>query len=60
MAWGIDALNGPVLTANDVAMFDEMVGVKVHVATLFDLHTLFHFAGAMRSIGVGRRAGFCL
>ena len=60
VAWGVDALDCPIVTANYVTVFHEMVRLKIHIAALFYLHPLFHFARTMRSIGVGRRARFCL
>ena len=60
MTRGIDTFYGPILSLDDIAMGEKVIGIKVHVAALLNLHSLLYFAGAMRTVGVGGRAGFGL
>ena len=60
MPWCINALHRPITALNDFAVSDQVIWIKVHIATLFNLHTLLNFACAVRPISVSGCACFGL
>ena len=55
----IDALRGPAIAFDDVAVVDVNVRFEIHVAALFHLHAGGDLADAVATKAVGLRIGMC-